>query len=412
MDKKLLSWLEALEATPLDIPDIEDEAPETPATPKLPAEDEEPTDQTKEEPTPVDPEPEQEGDDTDGDSKEDELELLDFDDFREEYIDLSVNAKPDDLLDKLDDLQGIIDLGPKEKKFVSDNLHILLLMKEQEIYEASRKLHHIEDPLDLIGQLSDVLNRAETLRDVILKLPSFFGMKPDLYRKFFAALIGGVQIGGGGTVEDVVLSPTKGQRLLFSTRFYTLFGSIHLVPWSLGSEDADLYLRDAERERMEKGSPEEKKILLKRVFLQSISQTLEGRVFVICVVNRATGKRTDIAIRLDQFLTDGYERGILQVDIEEDPDVLVILPTGEETQVGKLVVRFVNPDEPNSEAIRFLELKQSMIHLVADEGVIEDAINSIGAGYFSRNEYEGTPEELETTQKCVPTLQEMLLKRC
>ena len=429
MDKKLIDWLESRaisegapppdadeplgvpvpglatgEETPVappdeaemdDLPELPDNLPDDPGVGSEQPEDSPPNQEA----------PEQEPD------KEEDVELLNFEDFRESYIDLSVNAKPEELVDKLGDLSGIVDLGPREKKFMSDNMQILQLMEDKDIYEASRKIHHTEDPMEMLSQVSEEIDRVETLRNVTLKLPSFFGMKSDLYRKFVAALTGGVQVGGGTTVEDIVVSPTKGQRTLICTRFYTLFGYIEIIPWSLGAGDADLFLRDVERERLERGAPEEKKVLLKRILIASISKVIGSKNFMICVVNRSSGRRTDFALRFDKFLNDGYENGHLKVRIEKDEEELAITADGETMNPGKLVISFVDPEAPESRT-PFIEWKDGSLYLVADADTIEKAAEVIGSSFFKRTNFEGTDEELETIQKCIPTLPEMILRRC
>lgn len=338
-----------------------------------------------------------------------EVELLDFDDFRQDYIEMSVNAKPEELMDKLGDLSGIIDLGPKEKKFTSDNLQILQLMEDKDIYEASRKLHHIEDPMEMMAQLSETIDKVETLRNVTFKLTSFFGMKSDLYRKFVASLLGAVQVGGGGTVEDLVIAPTKGQRTLLCTRFYTVFGYIDLVPWSLHEGDADMFLKDIERERMETGSPEEKRVLLKRTILSSITNVVGNKIFLVCVVSRSTGRRTEFAFRMDRFLNQGYEKGLLEVNLSEESDRLEVFPDGSTRPPAKLQIKFVDPEGEDKE---FIEWMRGSLYMTAEPETIETLADLIGESFYNRTDFEGDEEELETAQNCIPTLPDMLLRRC
>ena len=426
MDKKIWSWLEGMEAAPTAaIPSAPTATPAAPTaapvapmaeptmgatgvqpTLDVPAGDK-PAAKPGDIPTPDLP-PEGEAPEA---PKEDNLELLDFDSFRDEYIDATVNEKPDALLEKLDQLRGIVDLGPKERKFLNDNIHILLLMREQEIYDASRKLHRVELALDLVSQLSETLDKTAILNEVPIKLPSFFGMKADLYRKFVAALCGGVQIGSGATVEDIVISPTKGQRHLISTRFYTDFGSIEIIPWTLSPGDPELFLKDIERERLQNGSPEEKNVLLKRVILASISKLIKGRVFLICLLNPSTGKRTDIGLQLDQFLLEGYSKGAIQIEIAKDEEKVGVLQRGGTTPLGRIQFVFKG-DDPASKPSVLMEVQDGVLCLVADGDVIEDSINMIGNGVLNKSEFEGSDEDLDKTQRCVPTIQEMILKRC
>lgn len=424
MNKKIWSWLEGMEPTPTPhqpTPPI----PEGPLPPSPPTDPSQPGAPLPEVPpppspppgptTPVTPPPIQPQpgviSPVPGEPGEEALELLDFEKFREEYIDETSTGKPEDLLEKLSQLRSVADLGPRGKRFFNDNILILLLMREQEIYEASRRLRKVRSPLDMMAQLSETIDRGQLLREIPIKLSSFFGMKGDLYRKFVAALCGGVQIGNGSLVEDVVVSPTRGQRFLLSTRIYTDFGAIELIPWSLSSGDPNLYLREIERSRLQTGSPEERLVLLKRTILSSITRLVKSRVFMICVCNPSSGGRTDIAIQLDNFLLQGYQKGIISLDLAPNGDKQGILKTGELVSPAK--VQFVyHPTGEGAKPAVLIEDSDGILTLISPREVIEDAIGAVGNGMVHKAPFEGPDEELDKIQRCIPTLQEMLLKRC
>ena len=147
---------------------------------------------------------------------------------------------------------------------------------------------------------------------------------------------------------------------------------------------------------------------MKRVLLSSIAKSLAGRIFVITVLNRGTGTRVDIALRLDRFLENGYSAGTLGVKIDDDEQSVSISSDGEPRPVGKLVITFKGGEEEQD----LIVLKDCYLTLVGDLDLLEKALPLVGDALINRSEFEGDDDELDTIERCVPTLQEMLFKRC
>jgi len=118
-----------------------------------------------------------------------------------------------DLIHKIRDME----LDSYPRKFVEDNLQICFLRQNANIQKASdsiRKLLHQEldknnPAVSLVNHISQTLKESNEINPIFIKIKGLLGMKADLHRKFIASLIGGVQVGTGGNLEDVVYNESR-----------------------------------------------------------------------------------------------------------------------------------------------------------------------------------------------------------
>lgn len=353
-------------------------------------------------------------------------EEKDFEIWRRDFFDLAIKGDPNEMMDAINQVRDR-DLSPTQRKFVEDNFQILLLRQDANIDEATKEIRKlISKEMDLhspgvvlLRHLNETLESHPLLNNIFIKLVGTYGMKPDLHRKFLASLFGCVQVGGGGYNEDLIYSE-KEYSLNISTRFYTDYGNINLGKWSLEEDDPEKYLSESELGRLQEGSPEEKRVLRRRVILESIASRFEKRSFLVHVVNPENGMIQSIAWDISDSLRDGYKEGKFVVRKRRGDDAMAIIDddgaiipsfeysiyylreTGEVNERG----RAVTSEES------FLELRDSTLYINATENLIKEAGSGMSGMLFHETPYQGNPSDMMALIRCVPSLPEILLRRC
>jgi len=135
----------------------------------------------------------------------------------------------------------------------------------------------------LVRHITDTLDESPLLNEVYVKLLGLGGAKGDQHRKFVGSLTGSVQVGSGGQNEDLVFEE-QDYSIRVSTRFNARWGDVNLGRWYLRKDDPERHLKNAEIDRLEGGSPEEKDVLRRRVVIESIAEFYKERAFIINVV--------------------------------------------------------------------------------------------------------------------------------
>jgi hypothetical protein len=243
-------------------------------------------------------------------------------------------------------------------------------------------------------------------------------MKADLHRKFIAALTGSVQVGSGGSTEDLIYNE-QDFSIRMSTRFNARFGDVYIGNWTLRTDDPQRYLKAPEIQRLEEGSPEEKDALRKRIVVDSIAETFKTRAFIINVTGTDGTVYTigwDIATSLKAAFTDGTLMVKLKQDdgseamIDEDGEIISFVDvkimymkdSGELDEDGK----------PYKKEHEFIAKRQGQLFLTATAQIIKEAASSFPGIVIRETPYTGNPSDLKTLQRCVPNAPEILMRQC
>ena len=136
-------------------------------------------------------------------------------------------------------------------------------------------VYNVAGAASIAGTLT--LNGNNEINPIFIKIKGLLGMKADLHRKFIASLIGGVQVGTGGNLEDVVYNE-RDFSIRISTRFNDKWGRVDIGNWSMREDDPKKFLSDPEIKRLEDGSPEEKDVLRKRICLEALAESFKEGV--------------------------------------------------------------------------------------------------------------------------------------
>lgn len=278
---------------------------------------------------------------------------------------------------------------------------------------------------ELYSIISEKIEQSSTIVELLLKLPSFYSMKSDLFRKTIAALTNGVQIGSGGTLEDIFIPiEENGVGIKICTRCYTSFSNIQIGKWAIQYNDPENFLSDSELEKLNNsGSPEEKEVLRKRVIIESISNHFKDRVFVILIVNPNNGRRHELGFNFAELLRDGWKNGYLSVHfrpsigrgeagVQVDGELIDL----QEIQIDYLKTNSDELDEdgkPTVENIELMKVHNGYLYLTILEEHFYNFSNDAQQGlFYSMKEFDQDQEQLITIQRCIPDIKEILLRKC
>lgn len=371
------------------------------------------------------PPPDQE-DPQNPDMPEEGTKKEDFESWKNNYFKESISGdfnKLQELLSQVRDSKG---LKSYQKKFVEDNWNIQMLRNNANIDKASKEIRkQIRAQLDknnpstsIVNHLTATIEPEQMLTNIYIKLNGYGGLKGDLHRKYIAALIGGVQVGSGANTEDVIFNE-KEYSILISTRFNARWGDVILGEWTLKEDDPQRYLSDAELNKMQNGSPEERDVLRRRVVMESISKHFDTRAFVINVVDE-NGTIYHFGWDLASSLKAAYTEGKLVVRTKhgENSEAMIndkgeIIPlidlnihyvheTGEQNETG----------EPETEEIEFMQRRNGNLFLTASLNTIKEAANALQGVVFKETPYRGNPSDLKTLQRCVYSSNDLLMRTC
>lgn len=349
----------------------------------------------------------------------------DFEKWKMSYIKASIKGDPEILMDMLMQVRDK-ELDPSERKFVEDNIQICSLRRHQDILLPSQEIRKLlKKELDrsapatsLVNHLVGVLDKYPLLNQVYVKLNGLGGGKQDYHRKFISALIGGVQVGSGASQEDVVFEETD-YSIRISTRFNAKWGDVNLGKWMLKEDDAQRYLKPAEIQRLEGGSPEEKDVLRRRVVMESISETFKSRAFVINVVG-TDGTIQHLGLDLGNCLSTAYINGKLVVRTHSnDAQEAFIDEEGSIVTIPNLSIYYVKQSDgindegsTDTEEIEFIKHREGNLYLTAQADLIKEVVSILQGLFFKETPWNGNPTDLVTVSRCVPMASELLFRQC
>lgn len=352
-------------------------------------------------------------------------EAKDYEQWRHDFFDLAIKGDPAELISAISMVRER-ELEAPQRKFVEDNLSISLYRQDANIDKASREIRTlIKKDLDQINpgttimqHITAVLDKTIVLQENFVKLAGMYSRKGDIHRQFVCALLGAIQVGGGGEREDLIY-PEKDFSINLSTRFYSDFGEINIGKWSLKTDDPQRYLHEVELKQLAEGAPEEKQVLRRRIIIESIARKYKDRAFLVhiltpdgtlCCLGWDVGNSLLAAYKEGKIVVRGRQTEVNDAQISDDGDIVPLLDydilyvkeTGEVDDNGR----------PQAEEVPFMERRNSILYVKADNKLLQIAADSMSGMFFKQLPWTGNPSDILVLSRCVPNIQEMLAKRC
>lgn len=371
----------------------------------------------------------QPGEDLDGDPpypempEEDSSE--DFESWRSKYIKESIKGDHNALIQMILMIRDH-ELDPYPRKFVEDNLDICFLRQNANVLQASNEVRKlIKKDLDrtnpattLVNHITSVLDQNPLLNEVYIKLTGLNAAKADQHRKFVASLAGAVQVGSGGEQPDLIFEESD-YSIRISTRFNTKWGFVNIGRWYLKEDDPERFLKEAELERLDGGSPEERDVLRRRVVIESIAKQFLERAFLINVVS-SDGTVQHLGWDLGNCLRSAYLDGKLVVRTKDnDTKEAFIDEEGSIVAVPNMDIYYVRESDetsdlgrPELEELEFISHRDGCLYLTAPLSLVKEAAISLQGMLYRETLWQGNPSDLLRVQRCVPSSPELLLRQC
>lgn len=349
----------------------------------------------------------------------------DFEIWKIKFVKESIKGDPNVLLQKLLMVRDR-ELSPAQRKFVEDNVDINLLRQNANILQVSNEIRKlIKKDFDrtnpattLIRHISDTLEKSPLLNEVYIKLLGLGGSKGDQHRKFIGSLTGCVQVGSGGQNEDLIFEE-QDYSIRISTRFNARWGDVNIGRWYLKEDDPERYLKPAELERLQGGSPEEKDVLRRRVVIESIAETYKERAFIINVTGM-DGTVYHLGWDVGNSLKSAYLDGKLVVRTgDNDTKEAFIDEEGSIITVPNMNIYYVKEGDgldhngrPDVEEVEFIQYRDGVLYLTAQLDLIKEAASTLQGIVFRETLWQGNPSDVLKIMRCVPSSAEFILRSC
>lgn len=349
----------------------------------------------------------------------------DFEIWKIKYINESIKGDYVKLISMLKEVRDR-DLEEIDRKFVEDNLQICFLRMNTNIFTASTEIRKlIKKDLDrtnpatsLLGHISAVLDTSPLMNEVYIKISGLGEAKAAQHRKFMAAMTGSVQVGNGGANEDIVFQE-QDFSLRISTRFLSKWGDVNIGRWFLKEDDPRRFLKEAELDRLESGSPEERDVLRRRVVIESIAEQFRERLFIINVVG-SDGTIQHLGWDLGTSLKSAFLDGKLVVRAKNsDAKEAFVDEEGSIIPIPNMSIYYVKEQKeldghgkPRIEELEFLKHRDGILYLSADLALVKEASMSLQGMIVQETPYTGNPTDLLRIRRCVPSSPEIILKQC
>lgn len=350
----------------------------------------------------------------------------DFEEWRKEFFDLAIKGDANLILDAIGQVKDRKLTAP-QRRFVEDNFQIALLRQDANFDKASKEIRKLMNQeldrnnpsVSIMEHLKNTLQSYPVINDIFVKLAGQGAFKAELHRRMIGALLGAVQTGSGGNRQDLIY-PARDYSINISTRFYTEFGNVNIGKWTLQEDDPGRYLTEPELERLQEGSPEEKRVLRRRICLESISTKFSTRAFLVHVLEPDTGTLHSFAWDVSEALHAGYKEGLLVVRkrkssfrdamIDDNGDILPLFEysinykqnTGELNKFGV----------SQSEEVPFLEQRNGSLYLLADSALLQQISGGMPGMRYHSQPYQGNPSDIIMLMRCAPSTVEMMMRRC
>jgi hypothetical protein len=355
----------------------------------------------------------------------DETSAKDFEVWKKNFLKESVKGDVNSLKSLLGQVRDK-ELDNYQRKFVEDNWNIQLIRENANVLKCSKEVRSLlKDQLDrnnpstsLVNHITTALEASPMLNSIFLKLNGYGALKGDLHRKFVGALIGGVQVGSGANLEDLIYNE-KEFAILISTRFNSQWGDVMIGDWSLKEDDPKKYLSGPELKKLTSGSPEEKDVLRRRVVVESIAKQFETRAFIISVIEE-DGTIQWFSWDIANSLRSAYSDGKLVVRTRaSDNSEAMINGKGEIVPLLGLSLLYVKKTGrqgedgmPEKEELEFLQRKQGTLFLSANSQTLKEAAMSMAGAVFKETPYNGNPSDLKVLKRCVYSAHDLIMRQC
>lgn len=354
-----------------------------------------------------------------------EQESDSFEMWKIKYVKESIKGDPHKLIDMLMQVRNR-ELDPPQRKFVEDNLDINFLRQNANVFQTSTEIRKLikkdfdrtNPATSVVNHMTAVLDQSPLLNEVFIKLNGLGGGKGDQHRKFLAALTGSVQVGAGGKNEDLVFEE-QDYSIRISTRFNSKWGDVNVGRWYLREDDPERFLKEAEIERLEGGSPEEKDVLRRRVVLESIAEHFMERAFIINVTS-PDGAVQHLGWDLGNSLKSAFIDGKLVVrTMNNDDREAFIDEEGSIIPVPDMSIYYIKESgdlddrgRMGVDEIEFMAHRDGVLFLTAPLDLIKEASVSLQGMVYKETLWQGNPTDLLKVQRCVPSSPEILLRQC
>jgi hypothetical protein len=349
----------------------------------------------------------------------------DFEIWKIKYVNESIKGDYQKLISMIKEVRDR-DLDPGDRKFVEDNLNVNFIRQNSTVFNASTEIRKlIKKDLDrtnpatsVLGHISEVLDQNPSLNEIYIKISGLGGGKADQHRKFIAALIGGVHVGSGGSNEDIVFQESD-YSIRISTRFLSKWGDVNLGRWFLKEDDPERYLKEAELDRLESGSPEERDVLRRRVVIEAIAEQFKERAFIINVVG-SDGTVQHLGWDLGTSLKNAYLDGKLVVRSKNsDAKEAFVDEQGSIIPIPNMSIYYVKEQQdldghgkPRIEELEFIAHRDGVLYLTAQLSLVKEASMSLQGMMIQESPYQGNPTDLLRIKRCVPGSSEVILRSC
>ncbi len=359
------------------------------------------------------------------DMPEEDEDEDDFNVWKIKYVKDSIKGDANQLSQKLLMVRDR-DLTAIQSKFVEDNLDICLLRQNSNVLKASNEVRRLlKQDFDraypattIVKHINESLEKNPLLNEIYLKFLGLGGGKGDAHRKFVASLIGAVQVGSGGQNEDLIYEE-QDYSIRISTRLNARWGDVNIGKWHLRDDDPDRYLKDAEVDRLEGGSPEERDVLRRRVIIESIAETYRERAFIINVI-MPDGTICHLGWDLGNSLRNAFLDGkIIVRSSKNDSREAFIDQNGTTIAIPSLHVYYVKDAEgldehgkSATEELEFLTYRDGALYLTAQLDLIKEASMTMHGMIYKESLWNGNPSDIKKIMRCVPGLPEVLLRTC
>ena len=348
----------------------------------------------------------------------------DFENWKIKYIKESVKGDYQKLISMINRIRDR-DLEPDQRLFVEDNLQVCFLRGNSNIFVASNEIRKLikkdlnrsEPATSLLGHLIEVLNQNPLIGEVYIHISGLGGAKSDEHRKFIAALTGSVMVGNGGSNEDLIFEE-QDWSIRMSTRFLSKWGKVNIGRWFLKEDDPKRYLKEAELDRLESGSPEERDVLRRRVVIESIAEQFRQRAFIVNVVG-ADGTVYHLSWDFGTSLKRAYLDGKLVVRCKNnDTKEAFIDEEGSIIPIPNMSIYYIKEGEvdgqgkPTTEELEFIAHRDGVLYLTAQLDLVKEARMSLTGMLIEETPYQGNPTDLLRLQRCYPSSPEIILRNC
>lgn len=345
----------------------------------------------------------------------------DFEVWRKKYVDESIKGDPYKLSELIQGMRDKVVEDPSPRKFVEDNLQICNIRKNVGFYPISVKIRRaLKQDIDrnlpstsVMRHVTTALEEVPIINDCFIKMLGNMGGKQDLHRKFIAGLLGAVQVGSGGSNEDLIFQESDWS-IKISTRFNTKWGDVDLGSWDLIEGDPERFLKEVELDRLEAGSPEERDVLRRRVVIEAIANKYKHRAFFITVVD-TNGTIQHLGMDLGNCLQAGFLEGRLVVRSEDsDARQIFIDDDGNVVAIPDLTIYYVKEVKGlrnrGTEEIEFIRHRNGTLFLSALPDLLEEAASTLQGIVLKEIPWNGNPTDFLRLSRTAPGADEMLFR--